>query len=269
MKKEVGSQTTTLQRSIILILAVLLVFAFTGTVTLAVYTRFEQDSTTIHFGDPVAVYVTDENGGGTITFDDEVAYPGTPVDMDLGFGMQYPSSSAYIRAKLQVTTSNAQALLDEGLIEFSDADDNNDGEPDSRPHPDKWVLMDFNFIDLDQNGVPDDGVTSDLWYVFAERTWNDTNDDYVYQATVVANNGATDNEMFYGFIHGKVKVSEELTNEYANSELTFTFKISAIQSTNYSVPVSSDTSYYEKDVYGDGSLQRIYIYNGFNWPLPL
>lgn len=264
-----------IQQSIILVLAVLVLFAFTGSVTLAIYTRFEQDSTTITFGPPVAVYISDSENNQNFTSEAEIAYPGTTIDVNLWFGMEFPSSEAYIRAQFNVSTSvtSEGEPLQENLIEFTDYDEDNDGYPDSRPNPENWVLMDFNFIDEDDNGIPDDPTQSDYWYVFATQSQNldefdQPTGEYYYNANTVSNNGVADNQEIYKFIEGKVVIGETLTNEFANSELTISFLINAIQTVNFSVPIDENTAYYANDGYVDSPSERIYVYDASNheWP---
>ena len=278
------SKVEQIQRSIILVLAVLVLFVFTGSVTLAIYTRFEQDSATITFGPPVAVYISDDENNQTFSSADEIAYPGTIVNVNLWFGMEFPSSEAYIRTQFNVGTSvdSTGTELEGGLIEFTNDDNDGDGYPDSRPNPNNWVLMDFNFIDETggteggPDGLPDDPTQSDIWYVFATKTavldsiTGQPTGAYYYQANPISNNGDTDNQLIYKFIQGQVTIGKSLTNEYANSELSISFSINAIQTNNYTVPISDTTSetYYLADYYNDGTPQRVYIYDSESYKRP-
>lgn len=225
----------TLQRNIILVLAVLLVFALTTTVTLAVYTKFEQDSTDITLSAPVRVYITGKEQGTTVIPEDVAVYPGTKITLNLGFDMESPSTSAYVRTKLKITSDafveEGGTLIEEGLVVFGN----------SRPNPNNWVLVDFAYSD--------DNSTQDIWWVYS--TYDQQTDSYTAKVY-------KDEDPPGIFISGTIKISKALTNEFANKKINILFQVSAIQQPNVKEPIISSSPYYViKDE--EGNDQRVYI----------
>ncbi len=260
MNKE---RSLNIQRNIILILVVLLVFVATSLTTLALYTRFEQDSTNITLANPVRIMIPKFEDGtsekGTVLLPEgTVAYPGTKVTLNLGFDLEAPSSPAFIRARLKVTSDafvdQGGATIEDGLITFGGVDENGNETNEGKPNPNEWVLVNFNFIDEDNDGIHDNPQTADYWHVYVQKLENTGDGEDTFNAR-----SYLDSEPARIFITGTVKVSKSLTNEFANKKINFSYRVEAIQTANVQPPVSSTSSYYYYDYNNDGIAERIFI----------
>lgn len=217
-----------IQRNLIVILLVVLIYAISGAVTYAWYTRFVQQSTSITLSNPVEIYIVNDEEGtpiggnsGELLPQGTLAYPGTKINLYLGFVMGQPdkiSSPAYVRVKINVTSDAfvdiGGEIVTEGLIDY-----------DTTPNPDNWLLAEFNDADHSK------------WYVFSQKI------DNIYSGRIALNGQIQE------FIDGVVSISKELTNVFANKQINITFTVSAIQSTNIQDPLKNATYNPQKQCY--------------------
>lgn len=238
-----------IQESIIVVLMVLLIFVTTGTVTYAIYSRFESASNPLRLANPVQINILTDNVTGNIPLDNVLVYPGSQFEVTLGFVLGNPeatsdsdptwSSPAFILSKVEFT-SEVPTNTAEQLVIY---------ETNDQPDPDNWVLVDFNYSE--------DGSTSDIWYLYIERI-----NDGVNPETVVAKE-ITNGEQII-FINGYLKISEQLTREYANKEINLTYYVSAIQTANVPNPLQN-TETYTDEIGRTASTLGKTIYKGV-WP---
>lgn len=208
------------QRIVIVILSALLLLTLVAGVTFAWYTRIISEMLGVTLSDPVEIYITDDmsvaQGTVSLPLDDVDILPGTKINLKLGFvmGMEdKPSSPAFVRAKLKVT-SNALTdlggdIVEEGLVEF----DNGSSTP--TPISTDWVEVDF--------GEEDGGK----WWVFSENI-----DGHIKAKT--AYNGDV-----HTFINGQIRISTKLTNVFANKDINIDYIVSAIQIMNVENPLEN------------------------------
>lgn len=208
------------QRIVIIILSALLLLTLVAGVTFAWYTRIISEMLGVTLSDPVEIYITDDmsvaQGTVSLPLDDVDILPGTKINLKLGFvmGMEdKPSSPAFVRAKLKVT-SNALTdlggdIVEEGLVEF----DNGSSTP--TPISTDWVEVDF--------GEEDGGK----WWVFSENI-----DGHIKAKT--AYNGDV-----HTFINGQIRISTKLTNVFANKDINIDYIVSAIQIMNVENPLEN------------------------------
>ncbi len=208
------------QRIAIIILSALLLLTIVAGVTFAWYTRIISEMLGVTLSDPVEIYITDDMSvaQGTVTLPLEEAdiLPGTRINLKLGFvmGMEdKPSSPAFVRAKLLVTsdalTDLGGDIVTEGLVEF----DNGSDQP--TPISADWVEVDF--------GEEDGGK----WWVFSENV-----DGQIRAKT--AYDGDT-----HTFINGQIRISTKLTNVFANKDIDIDYVVSAIQVMNVENPLQN------------------------------
>lgn len=208
------------QRIVIIILSALLLLTLVAGVTFAWYTRIISEMLGVTLSDPVEIYITDDmsvaQGTVSLPLDEVDILPGTKINLKLGFvmGMEdKPSSPAFVRAKLKVT-SNALTdlggdIVEEGLVEF----DNGSSTP--TPISTDWVEVDF--------GEEDGGK----WWVFSENV-----DGHIKAKT--AYNGDV-----HTFINGQIRISTKLTNVFANKDINIDYIVSAIQIMNVENPLEN------------------------------
>ena len=208
------------QRIVIIILSALLLLTLVAGVTFAWYTRIISEMLGVTLSDPVEIYITDDmsvaQGTVSLPLEDVDILPGTKINLKLGFvmGMEdKPSSPAFVRAKLKVT-SNALTdlggdIVEEGLVEF----DNGSSTP--TPISTDWVEVDF--------GEEDGGK----WWVFSENI-----DGHIKAKT--AYNGDV-----HTFINGQIRISTKLTNVFANKDINIDYIVSAIQIMNVENPLEN------------------------------
>lgn len=264
MRTKINKQLN-MQRNIILVLLVLFVFVFSATVTFALYSRIVQDSISIRFSNPVNVFVltNDQNItdiGGTTGLIEGVVYPGTQLDLKLGFEIgslteqNKLSSPGYIRVKINFTSdavpNNDGTLLSAGLVQIM---------PQNRQGQDsinlsKWYLVDFSAT----------GDMSDMWWVYGETI------DTTTLAKGVEN-GTRDN-----FIDGLIIINTDLDNTYANKEIEIDFTVSAIQTMHIINPLlnltpllnsNEEQVFIDNFFYSDNLVAKTYIpvYTNATW----
>lgn len=206
------------QRIIIIVLSALLLITLVSGVTFAWYTRIISEMLGVTLSDPVEIYITDDmsvaQGSVTLPIDEADILPGTKINLKLGFvmGMEdKPSSPAFVRAKLKVTSNALTELggdiVEDGLVDF----DNGSSTP--TPISSDWVEVDF--------GEEDGGK----WWVFSENV------DGVITAKT-AYNGEE-----HTFINGQIRISTKLTNVFANKDINIDYIVSSIQIMNVENPL--------------------------------
>lgn len=217
-EQQKNSNLVNSQRILIIILSVLLLVTLTAGVTFAWYTRIISEMLGVTLSDPVEIYITDDMSvaQGTVTLPLEEAdiLPGTKINMKLGFvmGMEgRPSSPAYVRAKLTVTSDALTELggdiVSDGLVDF----DNGSSKPN--PISSDWVEVDF--------GEADGGK----WWVFSENR----------DGKILARTAYDGDEHI--FINGQIRISTKLTNVFANKDIDIDYTVSAIQIMNVENPL--------------------------------
>jgi hypothetical protein len=220
MFEQKGDNLVNSQRIVIIVLSALLLLTLVAGVTFAWYTRIISEMLGVTLSDPVEIYITDDmsvaQGTVSLPLDEVDILPGTKINLKLGFvmGMEdKPSSPAFVRAKLKVT-SNALTdlggdIVEEGLVEF----DNGSSTP--TPISTDWVEVDF--------GEEDGGK----WWVFSENI-----DGHIKAKT--AYNGDV-----HTFINGQIRISTKLTNVFANKDINIDYIVSAIQIMNVENPLEN------------------------------
>lgn len=242
--RNVSDKQLNMQRNIILILVVIIIFALTTTTTLALYSRFVSDQTTITLSNPVNIYILNDNDyNNPLIPDSEVIFPGSKINLTLGFTLgkeNEPSSSAYIRVKLKITSDaladTGGTIIEDGLVVYN-----------TTPHSDEnanyhWIKADFS---PQSNG-------SDIWWLYVSKTIipaNETSPQVTTYSAKVAENGQQRT-----FLDGSITISTELTNVFANKKIDVVYSVSAIQSVHVQNPIKSG-NYYLDSVTGE----RIYI----------
>lgn len=213
MQKESSTKNNFQLILIYLLCAVLIMVIVTG-VTFAWYTRNVSDKLGVTLSHPVEIYITDHLGvpqGGQIELptDEAIILPGTKINVNLGFVMgqeDKPSSPAYVRVKLEVTsdalTDLGGDIVTDGLIDFN-----------TTPNSANWVEVDF--------GEEDGGK----WWVFSENVDGNVLAKIAY------------NQEEHTFLNGQIKISTSLTNIFANKNIFINYRVSAIQSENVENPI--------------------------------
>lgn len=213
MEKEKLSKNNIQLILIYLLCAILIMVIVTG-VTFAWYTRNVSDKLGVTLSHPVEIYITDKLGvpqGGQVELptDEAIILPGTKINVKLGFVMgqeDKPSSPAYVRVKLEVTsdalTDLGGDIITDGLIDFN-----------TTPNSANWVEVDF--------GEADGGK----WWVFSENVEGNIRAKIAY------------NQEEHTFLDGQIKISTSLTNIFANKNIFINYRVSAIQSENVENPI--------------------------------
>lgn len=259
-----------IQRNLILVLVVLLVFTSSTSLTYALYRAFVRESVQIQFSNPVNVFVTTnalepQDSGDTHGLIEGFVYPGTRLNLNLGFELGSEtdpallSSPGYIRVKIDFSSDadpegSDQTLLSAGLVQIMAQ--NSDGE-DSIDLS-KWLLVDFSEA---QDG-------SDMWWVYTTTTVQDTTTSHL--ATEVQNGDYDD------FIDGLIIMNTTLDNAYANKEIHINFYVSAIQTMNIDNPLlniyqstdeESNPVYVDSFYYAEtpADVVNIPVYTGATW----
>ncbi len=220
MFEEKSDNLVNSQRIIIIVLSALLLLTLVAGVTFAWYTRIISEMLGVTLSDPVEIYITDDmsvaQGTVTLPLDEVDILPGTKINLKLGFvmGMEgKPSSPAFVRAKLKVT-SNALTdlggdIVTEGLVEFDN------GSTTPTPISTDWVEVDF--------GEEDGGK----WWVFSENIDGQIRAKTAYDGDV------------HTFINGQIRISTKLTNVFANKDINIDYIVSAIQIMNVENPLQN------------------------------
>lgn len=220
MFEEKSDNLVNSQRIIIIVLSALLLLTLVAGVTFAWYTRIISEMLGVTLSDPVEIYITDDmsvaQGTVTLPLDEVDILPGTKINLKLGFvmGMEgKPSSPAFVRAKLKVT-SNALTdlggdIVTEGLVEFDN------GSTTPTPISADWVEVDF--------GEEDGGK----WWVFSENIDGQIRAKTAYDGDV------------HTFINGQIRISTKLTNVFANKDINIDYIVSAIQIMNVENPLQN------------------------------
>lgn len=207
-------KTNNIQLILIYLLCAILIMVIVTGVTFAWYTRNVSDKLGVTLSHPVEIYITDDLGvpqGGQVELptDQAIILPGTKINVKLGFIMgkeDKPSSPAYVRVKLEVTsdalTDLGGDIVTDGLIDFN-----------TTPNSANWVEVDF--------GEQDGGK----WWVFSENVDGDVRAKIAY------------NQEEHTFLNGQIKISTSLTNIFANKNIFINYKVSAIQSENVENPL--------------------------------
>ena len=213
MEKE-SSIKSNLQLILIYLLSAILIMVIVTGVTFAWYTRNVSDKLGVTLSHPVEIYITDNLGvpqGGQVELptDEAIILPGTKINVKLGFVMgqaDKPSSPAYVRVKLEVTsdalTDLGGNIITDGLIDFN-----------TTPNSANWVEVDF--------GEEDGGK----WWVFSENVDGEVRAKIAY------------NQEEHTFLNGQIKISTSLTNIFANKNIFINYRVSAIQSENVENPI--------------------------------
>lgn len=199
---------------ILLLIIVLLVISIAGVifgVTYAWYTRIQQEKIGLPLSDPVEIYITEststDTGGGVVTPEGTVLYPGSKINLNLGFRMgkaDKKSSPAYVRVKLNISAKELEG--DSTIVEGSNLITFN-----TTPDATNWVEVEF-----------DDGK----WWVFCIK------DDSNNVTARVANDGEE-----FTFINGTISISTDIGNELANKKIDVNYVVSAIQEMNVENPL--------------------------------
>ena len=220
MFEEKSDNLVNSQRIIIIVLSALLLLTLVAGVTFAWYTRIISEMLGVTLSDPVEIYITDDmsvaQGTVTLPLDEVDILPGTKINLKLGFvmGMEgKPSSPAFVRAKLKVT-SNALTdlggdIVTEGLVEFDN------GSTTPTPISTDWVEVDF--------GEEDGGK----WWVFSENIDGQIRAKTAYDGDI------------HTFINGQIRISTKLTNVFANKDINIDYIVSAIQIMNVENPLQN------------------------------
>ncbi len=220
MFEQKGDNLVNSQRIVIIVLSALLLLTLVAGVTFAWYTRIISEMLGVTLSDPVEIYITDDmsvaQGTVSLPLDEVDILPGTKINLKLGFvmGMEdKPSSPAFVRAKLKVT-SNALTdlggdIVEEGLVEFDN------GSTTPTPISTDWVEVDF--------GEEDGGK----WWVFSENIDGQIRAKTAYNGDV------------HTFINGQIRISTKLTNVFANKDINIDYIVSAIQIMNVENPLQN------------------------------
>lgn len=199
---------------ILLLIIVLLVISIAGVifgVTYAWYTRIQQERIELPLSNPVEIYITEDTstsgGGGIVTPEDTILFPGSKINLNLGFVMGKPnkvSSPAYVRVKLNISAKDLEG--DSTIVEGNDLVTFN-----TTPDASNWVEVEF-----------EDGK----WWVFCLKDASNNT------TARVAQNGE-----IHTFINGTITISTSITNELANKKIDVNYVVSAIQEMNVENPI--------------------------------
>ncbi len=228
---------------IILALVIVIIVLIAVSSTAAWYIRTKSDSADIVLSNPVNIYITEFESttkDGKVYYEHDVKqdileaynnkiYPGDRIKLKLGMQIgstDEPSSTAFVRVKLNMAFSKISSNPDEQDIPLTELADARLIEYEDQPNTNDWLLVDFNNpTGRDTSGEPD--YKPDYWYVLKSTTPNGQVESRI----------AKNMETFV-FLDGYIKLSKtEVTNQHANCKFHITYTVEAIQTVNVPDPI--------------------------------